>query len=299
MISGVIPILLSPFLENGDFDRDGLKKLSEYYIHEHVDGLVCFGEVSEPNSLTVDEREYILKETKRMAGKLPIIAGISSDRVSDTLAMVDSYRDEGVSAFLLAPPKNPGMPQDQIYNFYRDVDRHLDLSVIILDQPARVRPVMSPELIVKIVRNTENVRYLKVEDQPTPMKMDRINQLKEKNLKILGASHGRNFYWELERGASGILTSTPLPEILVSIWRSYTSGNNEAAREIFYRSLPLAYYYSDAPVAVKKEVLRYTGRINSAKMRQMGLVLSDSAIEDLWKLVDWTKKSLDEVRVNR
>jgi 4-hydroxy-tetrahydrodipicolinate synthase len=295
MFTGVIPILLTPFTDNGQLDKEGVDKLIKYYVESGVTGLACFGEVSEPDTLSEDEEEYVLERAKSLSKNVPLIAGISNDDVDKCVEAAAKYAAKGVSGFLLAPPRLPKMGEHSVYEFYRAVDRQVDLPIIIHDLPGGVRPVMSPELIVRIVRDTDNVRYLKVEDQPTPMKIERLNSLHEPELVVLGASHGRNFYWELIRGAAGIMTSTPMPEILLAIWENYKSGNTELSKEIFYRSLPLAYYYAEAPVAVKKEVLKHKGLIKSSKMRQRSIVLSEQAVRDLIGLVEWTERSISQM----
>lgn len=293
MLNGVIPILLSPFESDGSLDRESLNDLIEYYLKGDVDGLVCFGEVSEPSSLSDDEKDYILKTTLELSKDVPIITGISRENVELSVNAARMFLDRGVSALLLAPPRHPEMEEQKIFEYYCAIDEKVDAPIVILDQPAGIRPKMSPELIARIVKNTSNVRYLKIEEQPTPIKMERINELNEESLIMLGATHGRTFLWELERGAKGIMTSTPLPKILVSIWKNYNAGNIVAAREIFYKSLPLAYYFAEATVAVKKEVLKYKGAMKTSKMRDDSLKLTKGSVNDLIQLVDWTERSLE------
>lgn len=297
MLSGVIPILLTPFTEEGEIDKEGLVNLIQYYIKEHASALVCFGEVSEPDTLSEEEKQFILETTKNHANKTPLIAGISSDDIGSTIKAAEIFSDIGVTGYLLAPPKKPDLSQQSIYEFYKAVDQKVDFPIIIHDLPAGIRPLMSPELIVKIVRNTEHVRYWKAEDQPTQMKIEKVNSFSEDKLIILGASHGRNFFWELERGAKGIMTSTPMPEILSLIHNNYIAGNIDLARDIFYISTPLNYYYSNSPVVIKKEILKYNGHIKSSRMREVSPILTNDAVKDLIELVEWAKKSI-EVRLS-
>lgn len=294
MFGGVLPLLLTPFGENGEIEIEDLRRLIGYYLDSMVDGLVCLGDASESQSLTEDEKNRIVKMTLDDAGELPVIAGISGQSAQQVLDSVEILPVNRLSGFLLPPPRDPGMENQEILDFYTSVDKHVDLPIIILDNPGIVRPVMSPELIVEIVRKTGNVRYLKVEEQPTSIKMEKINGLGERSLIMLGASHGRNFIWELERGAAGILTSTPLPRILVSIWKSFSGGQPDLAREIFYKSLPLAYFFSESPVAVKKAVLKHIGIIKSSRMRENSPALSPGALRDLVRVIEWTEASMDQ-----
>lgn len=295
MIGGVLPLLLTPFGENGEIRLEDVKRLIGYYQDSMVDGLVCLGDASESQALTEDEKRDVVETTIKASKGLPIIAGLSGQTVDEVLDDIERLPINKLSGFLLPPPRNPGMADEKILDFYVSIDKRSDLPIIVLDNPGTIRPIMSPELIVEMVRKTKNVRYLKVEEQPTSLKMERINAIGERDLVILGASHGRNFLWELERGAAGILTSTPLPRILVSIWKSYSEGKTELAREIFLKSLPLAYFFSESPVAVKKEVLKHTGIIGSAKMREKSPTLSPAALRDLIRILEWTESNMDQI----
>ena len=240
MLGGVIPLLLTPFRENGDIDPEDLERLMDYFVDSGVDVFACLGEGSEAANLTDEEKIQVIEITLKKARHLPLIAGLtgqSMQSINDEISRLPAHQ---LSGYLIPPPRSVGMSRNEILTFYTKVDQIVDVPIVILDNPGKVRPVIPPELIVDIVRKTRNVRYLKIEEQPTMLKMENLNLLGEKRLKILGASHGRNFLWELERGAAGILTSTPLPSILVAIWKSFARGDKERATDIFYKSLPLA-----------------------------------------------------------
>ncbi len=293
MLSGVLTLLLTPFDEKGEVEFGDIKRLISYYQDSMVDGLVCLGDASESQFLNDDEKSRIVETTINVSKGLPVIAGISGQTADEVVNSLEELPQKGLSGYLIPPPRDPGMSGDKIIDFYSSIDRHTDLPIIILDNPQTIRPVISPEHIVEIVRKTQNVRYLKVEDQPTASKIEKLNSLGERNLAIFGASHGRNFFWELERGVSGILTSTPLPKILVSVWKAYSEGKTELARDLFLKSLPLAYFFPEYPVAVKKEVLKYLKVIGSSKTRKDAPILSQKSMKDLVDILEWTDLNMD------
>jgi len=72
---GFIPVMLTPFHENGDIDFEGLKVLTEFYIEAGSAGLFANCLSSEMFELTADERIAITQTVvDQVAGRIPVVA---------------------------------------------------------------------------------------------------------------------------------------------------------------------------------------------------------------------------------
>lgn len=72
---GFIPVMLTPFQENGDIDFDGLTKLTELYLEAGAAGLFANCLSSEMYELSEDERIAITKHVVDVAnGRVPVVA---------------------------------------------------------------------------------------------------------------------------------------------------------------------------------------------------------------------------------
>jgi len=72
---GFIPVMLTPFLENGNIDFDGLTKLTEFYLEAGAAGLFANCLSSEMYELSEDERLAITKHVVDAAnGRVPVVA---------------------------------------------------------------------------------------------------------------------------------------------------------------------------------------------------------------------------------
>jgi dihydrodipicolinate synthase/N-acetylneuraminate lyase len=125
------------------------------------------------------------------------------------------------------------------------------------------------------------------------MKLSRLRELAGSELKVFGASHGRSYLWELERGAVGIMTASPIPEYLIAIWRAFQRGELKKARELFFYSLPLAHFYGEIALAIKKEVLVSRGVIETANMKQPSSELREADRKALLELVHWMETNIE------
>jgi 4-hydroxy-tetrahydrodipicolinate synthase len=72
---GFIPVMLTPFQENGDIDFDGLTKLTELYLQAGAAGLFANCLSSEMYELSEDERIAVTKHVVDVAnGRVPVVA---------------------------------------------------------------------------------------------------------------------------------------------------------------------------------------------------------------------------------
>jgi len=55
MIQGSIVALVTPMFDNGDVDKDSLKKLVEFHIEQGTDAIVAMGTTGESATLTEQE----------------------------------------------------------------------------------------------------------------------------------------------------------------------------------------------------------------------------------------------------
>ena len=78
-IKGVVPIVLTPFLENGDIDAESCKQLIDFLIDSGAAGLYILGSASENFLLDIEQRinvVFMMAEANR--GRVPMIAGCAN-----------------------------------------------------------------------------------------------------------------------------------------------------------------------------------------------------------------------------
>lgn len=295
-IHGLLPILVTPLNDREQVDYEDMSKLMDFYMNHHVDGITVLAEVSESEYLTASEKREILSLVlEKAGGKVPVVTGVVRPSLYETVDAAREAISLGASALLLPPPKNPKASDEAIISYYEYIDRESTVPIIILDNPSLGYPVIRPDLIKTVFEKTRNVRYLKLEDQPTIPKLDSVRNLLGNRIGVFGASHGRNILYELEHGVDGIMTSVPLPGIMSSIMTAFTSGNKEKARELFYYSLPLAFFLPERTISVKKELLRLQGIIKTSVVRRPQAGFDKKYASGLKEMLEWTVKKTDEI----
>jgi 4-hydroxy-tetrahydrodipicolinate synthase len=292
-LKGVYVVLVTPLDGKGNQDHESLRNLVRYCMKAGVDGLTALGEVSESPKLSEKERLENLKTVFAEIGKkVPVIVGASREASPLVIEAARAYQDLGAAALMIAPPKNLKLRDDLIFDHYAAISDAVEVPIVVQDEPESNHPYMSVQLLDRLAREVRNARYVKLEDAPTPRKVARLKQAVGNRMKIFGASYGRDYIWEADRGAVGIMTASPTPEYLVESWRAYQSGDREKAKQIFFYSLPLAHYYGDMALAVKKVILVHRGVIRTAKLRQPAADLGEDEAKDLFELLDWAEEGI-------
>lgn len=100
---GFIPVMLTPFLENGDIDFDGLTKLTEFYLEAGAAGLFANCLSSEMYELSEDERLAITRHVVDTAnGRVPVVAtGTFGGPIAEQAEFVKKIYATGIQAVIV------------------------------------------------------------------------------------------------------------------------------------------------------------------------------------------------------
>lgn len=98
-----IPVMLTPFKENGDIDFRGLSQLIELYLQAGAKGLFANCQSSEMFQLNDEERLQIVKHTIKIAnGKAPVVAvGNFGTTICEQAHFIHKIYDTGVKAVII------------------------------------------------------------------------------------------------------------------------------------------------------------------------------------------------------
>jgi 4-hydroxy-tetrahydrodipicolinate synthase len=102
-IDGIIPVMLTPFDDNGAIDWDGLGALIHWYLAKGAEGLFAVCQSSEMQCLSLAERTDIAEFTvKTVSGRVPVIAsGHIADTPPDQAAELLAMAKTGIDGLVL------------------------------------------------------------------------------------------------------------------------------------------------------------------------------------------------------
>lgn len=159
-MTGIIPPLVTPLLDNDKLDIDGLERLIERLIKGGVHGLFILGTTGEAQSISYRLRHEMIKETCRInAGRLPVLVCISDTSIVESIHLAHVGAECGASAVVSAPPYYFAPGQPELAEFYEDLIPQLPLPIFLYNMPSHTKVNFAPATIQRIARNPQVVGF--------------------------------------------------------------------------------------------------------------------------------------------
>ncbi|MHB8619106.1 MAG: dihydrodipicolinate synthase family protein [Chloroflexota bacterium] len=283
---GIYSVLVTPFLEDGSLDEEGLDLQVDLQLALKVSGLVLFGLAGEGFKLTEGERERIAdRVARRLDGRLPLVAGAEHNGTLAAAHLARRAVANGATAIMSMPPSFLKPSADALVDYYRAIADASGVPVIIQDAPGATGVPMPPPLLARIAREVPGVAAIKVEAPPMASKMAEVLRLTDQRIGVLGGMGGRYYLQELRAGARGTMIGPAFPDCFVQIHAAFRQGDPRA-EELFRRYLPLFGFSegNDAFTHGQKRLLRRAGIIKSAVVRQPTVGIDPRTAEE-WDLL--------------
>lgn len=283
-LSGILPVLPTPFTEEGGVDVAAMKRIVRFALDADVDGVVFPGFASEVETLSAAERENLLQVCVDEVGKtMPIVAGASGLTAKEVIGHGAQGLSLGIRYLMIQPPKSLGSSSEGVAAFMGEVSRGLPEAIIILQNtPAPRGSDLSPETILAVVGQVPAISYVKEETLPAGPAVSRLLQSAPAHLAgVIGGGGARYILDEYARGASAAMPAVEIAAQHVMLDRAYRSGDLEKAREIYVRTLPLLTLQAVYRTRLTKHVLMRRGVCENTIVRAPTPELDAQAIADI------------------
>ena len=282
-MQGIYNIVPTPFDESGAVDEPSLRRLIDFVIDTGVDGLTILGFLGEAAKLSEAERALVIDVTAEVnAGRVPIVVGATAQALDPCIRNARDAVSRGANGLLVAPPRMNRPNDAAVRRHYETLSAAVDVPIVVQDFPASSGVYMTPAFIGALAADVPACRWLKLEDDPTAQKVTAILGANP-DVGIFGGLGGNFMLEELQRGVVGMMTGFGFPEILVKIYRDYRAGETDAARDTFYKYLPLIRYENQAGLNLPLRKLIYTmrGAMDHAEPRRPYPPLDDVTLREL------------------
>jgi len=294
---GVYPILATPFRADQSLDLESFDRLIRFMAQLGVGGVTILGVLGESNRMLDHERAELIKTAVKAAGDMPVIVGTSYSGTQAALGLSQVAESLGADGVMVTPQAEPVPNEDRVFEYYRTIADGIGIPLVVQDHPASTAVHMSVALIARIVAEIPRVACFKEEATPTPPKIRALRQaMKARSVPILtglGALYGQ---FDLEAGSSGFNTGFAFPEVLMAMVKANKVGDAARVRDLYTHFLPLIVFEQQPGVAVRKEILRSRGAIQTSKARHPGADLQPATAEQLHALIAQALPGVDITR---
>ncbi len=274
-LSGVFPVVPTPFDAQGVPDVNALRVLVRYLLAAGVDGMTFPGVASEVAKLNLSEREHLVAVVlSEVAGRVPVIVGASSSDSTTTINLARSATQSGCRVLMIAaPPDRPTLAQQIAY--FSEIAAAVPAAVLMLQNlPPPVGAGLEPEVLLQVMAAVPAILYVKEETLPSGQRLSALLQARPAGLNgVFGGAGGRYITDELRRGAAGTMPAIELAEVHVALFAAHRAGDATRVRALFTRMLPVLNVQAVFRWSLTKYVLKKRGLIPCMLQRMPGPVL--------------------------
>ena len=252
IFTGAATALITPF-KNGAIDYDAFERILEQQINGGISALVVAGTTGESSTLTDSEhREIISFAIKKVAGRVPVIAGTGSNDTDYAIDLSKFAADEGADAVLLVTPYYNKATQNGLYEHFKAIAQSCKIPCILYNVPSRTGCNILPATAYRLSQ-IDNIAAIK-EASGDISQIAELAHLCADTLDIYSGNDNQ-ILPILSLGGNGVVSvlSNIMPAQTNEICRRFFAGDLKGSLALQLEYLPLmsALFSEVNPIPVK------------------------------------------------
>ena len=261
VFTGAAVAIVTPFKENQEVDYEQFYKNIEFQIAHKTDAIVVCGTTGESSTMSHEEHLDVIEAcVKRVAGRVPVIAGTGSNSTSEAIHLSTEAEKRGADALLLVSPYYNKATQKGLFEHFKAIADSVKIPCILYNIPGRTGVNIQPATIVKLCTEVENIVGVK-EATGNLSQTARLAYLANGKVDIYCGDDNETLPF-LSVGAKGVISvlSNIAPEHVHDMCDKFFAGKVDEAREMQIKAVALvdALFSEVNPIPVKK-AMSYLG----------------------------------------
>lgn len=300
---GFIPVMLTPFLDNGDIDYEGLKALTELYLEAGAAGLFANCLSSEMFELTEEERINITQTVvNQVAGRVPVVAtGTFGGPITEQAEFVKRIYETGVQAVIVITSliaKEEESDDIFIGKGKELIDLTNDIPLGFYECPVPYKRLINSEILSELLKSGKIVYH----------KDTCLDEVEVSRRLAVGSEYKFGLYdaymvnavSSLKAGAAGLscIQGNIYPELVVWICKNYNNPDRredvEKVQQFFNDSMDLV--HSAYPIIAKYALQKRGFSISLYTRREVG-ILTDDLKEKMDNLLNDIEQIQDQLGI--
>ncbi|UEH09880.1 dihydrodipicolinate synthase family protein [Pseudomonas sp. HN8-3] len=284
-IHGIIGYTITPFSADGQrVDFDALGRSIERLIDSGIHAIAPLGSTGEGAYLSDAEWDEVSAYSiKKVAKRVPTIVSVSDLTTAKAVRRARYAEAHGADVVMVLPASYWKLSEAQILAHYAAIGDSIGVPIMLYNNPATSGTDMSVELILRILKQVDNVTMVK----ESTGDIQRMHQLKlESDVPFYNGCNPLALE-AFAAGAKGWCTAAPnlIPQLNLDLYQAVLANDLNKARELFYRQLPLLQFIlkGGLPTTIKAG-LRLTG-LEVGDPRLPVFPLGEAGIEQLKTLL--------------
>ncbi len=282
---GSYPPVVTPFRE-GRVDYDAYASLLEFQIRKGTHGIVVNGTSAEPSTLTLDERNQLVKAAVQVVnGRIPVVAATGSQSHAETVHLTEFAAKAGADALLIVTPYYVRPPQRGLVAYYNDLGERSNLPFMIYHIPGRTAVSVEMATLEQVAEHNQNFVGIKHAVNDLAFVTHMLQRLGSDFRIFVGLEEFT--FPMMAIGALGTMNAVAnlVPGRVARLADETLAGNMAGARKLHGDLFELnqAVFYDTNPIAIKY------------MMKRLGLLESNEHRLPMMPATPELEKRLDEV----
>jgi len=235
---GIFPAFTTKFTANDTLDLALFEKGLQAQLDAGVDGIVLGGSLGEASTLTIEEKETLVKLAIEIAGPVPVVLNIAEGATKVAIRQAALGKSWGVKGLMLLPPMRYKTDERETLTFFKSVARSTNLPIMIYNNPVDYKTEVTLEIFEQLME-CDNVQAVKESTRDISNVTRMVNRFGDRYKILCGVD--TLAMEELLMGADGWVGGlvTAFPRETVAVYRLIKAGMLEEARTIYRWFLPL------------------------------------------------------------
>ena len=267
-IRGSLVALITPFNEDGSVNFDKLGELIDFHLANSTDALVILGTTGESSTMSHEEDNAVCEYTvKRVAGRIPVIAGSGSNSTQTMLEKSLSYERLGADGLLLITPYYNKTNEEGMYLHFKTVADAVKIPCILYNVPGRTGCSIS---VANVARLSQHPNIVGIKEASGNMSYAaKVAKYLSDDFAMYSGNDDM-IVPLLSIGASGVISvlANIAPDQTHELVSSYQSGDIAHARDVQLKYLELIHaLFAETSPAPLKEAMNLLGmKVGSCRL---------------------------------
>lgn len=289
-LSGVLPVLHMPYLEDFSIDYDVLAAEIDYAFACGAQG-ITFALASEMLRLTGEERlrvaEFLVGSSQ---GRGPVIISIGAESNYAAVRFARHAEEVGATALMAIPPLATPLDEAQLRGYFGAILQATSIPLVVQDASAYVGQAMSTDFQISLWREWGDRVAFKPEAAPVGPVISALRRATGGEAIILEGSGGSMLVENFRRGLSGTMPGTDLLDGVLALWGALESNDEDRVYAIgpLLGSILALASGLDGYIAIEKHLMVRHGIFKNTLARlPVSFSLDQAAAAELDRL--WTR----------
>ena len=236
---GVMPAITTQFDSEGSLSLKAFKNNLAHQIKAGVHGIILGGTLGEASTLTISEKESLLKTTlEQVEGKIPVIMNIAEQSTDQAIVSAKDAETNGASGLMLLPPMRYRATDIETVAYFSAVASSTSLPIMIYNNPVDYKIEVTLDMF-EAIKKHENITAVKESTRDITNITRMINRFGDRYKILCGVDTiaMESILMGAKGWVAGLVDS--FPEETVAIFTYCKAGEWEKARAVFRWFLPL------------------------------------------------------------